>query len=181
MKSLLGKRWHRIPIALVSALLILALTASGVFASIQYFETQTVTQTILEPLPEPDYGTITAPDLDLQDLYAGGQSFGSVFPNHVTVQLGPDGVDHHLWLELDASSALYAEYEIKLVCKVSADEDTVPIGTEIIVDMTNWRTSIPLGAQGAYIFDEYIHLKTGVEWGGASTSFKVAISNVPAP
>ena len=179
MKSLLGKRWHRIPIALVSALLILALTASGVFASIQYFETQTVTQTILEPLPEPDYGTITAPDLDLQDLYAGGQSFGGVWPRHVEVDLGPDGVDHHLWLELD-EDILYAEYEIKLVCKVSADETAVPIGTEVIVDMTNWRTSIPLGAQGTYIFDEFIHLKTGVEWGGASTAFKIAISNVPA-
>ena len=179
MKQLFEKRWHSIPVAVMVAILILALTVGGVFAAIPYSETQTITQTINEAPPPPDYGLITAPDLDLRDLVTGGQSFGSVFPNHVTVQLGPAGVNHHLWLELN-EDILYAEYEIKLVCKVSADETVVPIGTEIIVDMDNWRTSIPLGADGTYTFDEFIHLKTGSVAGSATTSFKIAISNVAA-
>ncbi|GAI87278.1 unnamed protein product, partial [marine sediment metagenome] len=56
----------------------------------------------------------------------------------------------------------------------------VPIGTEVIVDMTNWRTSIPLGNAGTYTFDQFIHLKTKSGWGEASTGFKIAISSVAA-
>ncbi len=153
-------------------------------AALYISHTQTIDQTITEPLPEPEYGTITAPDINLDDfgptLYAGGHGFGSVFPNHVVVVLGPDGAGMHLWLELSAD-ALYAEYEVKLVCKVSADLAVVPIGTTVIVDMVNWRTSIPLGAAGTYTFDQFIHLTTGAGWGTASTSFKIGISNVAAP
>lgn len=180
MKQFLKKKWHRIPVGIMLAVLAVCLLAGGAFAAVVLETTQTITQTITEPPPPPDYGTITAPDLDLQDLVAGGQSFGSVFPNHVTVELGPDGAGKHLWLELD-EDILYAEYEIKLVCKVSADEGVVPVGTEIIVDMTNWRTSIPLGNAGEYIFDEFIHLKTGAGWGDASTGFRIGISTVAAP
>ena len=38
MKRFFKKRWHSIPVALVSALLILALTAGGAFAAYQFFE-----------------------------------------------------------------------------------------------------------------------------------------------
>lgn len=176
MKKLLKKKFLGIPMAVVAVILVAAVALAALYIS----HTQTITQTILEPPPPPDYGTITVPDLDLQDLVAGGQSFGSVFPNHVVVDLGPDGAGKHLWLELD-EDVLYAEYEVKLVCKVSADEGVVPISTEVIVDMVNWRTSIPLGVAGTYTFDEFIHLKTGAAWGEASTAFKVAISSVAAP
>lgn len=181
MKRFLKRRWHSIPVALLSALLVLALTAGGVFAAVVYSETQTITQTITEPPPPPDYGIITAPDIDLQDLVAGGQGFGGVWPIYVEVDLGVDGAGKHLWLELVADETLYAEYEIKLVCSISADEVIVPVGTEVIVDMDNWRTSIPLGAAGIYTFTEFIHVTTGAGWGEASTTFKIAISDVAAP
>lgn len=47
MKRFFGKRWHRIPVALVSVLLILALTAGGVFAAYPFF-TSTATVTVVE-------------------------------------------------------------------------------------------------------------------------------------
>jgi len=176
LKRFIKLSWYGIPVGIIVSVLV----GAAVLASLYFSITQTITQTITEPPPPPDYGDITAPDLDLQNLVAGGQSFGGVWPLHVEVDLGPDGANKHLWLELDEDS-LYAEYEIKLVCKVSADEIAVPILTEVIVDMTNWRTSIPLGAAGIYRFDEFIHLKTGSGWGEASTSFKIAISSVAAP
>ncbi|MBA7705782.1 hypothetical protein ES703_114621 [subsurface metagenome] len=175
-KRFLKKKLLGIPIVA----LIILLAGGAVMAALYFSTIQTITQTITEPPPPPDYGTITAPDIDLQDLTAGGQSFGGVWPLHVEVELGPDGVGKHLWLELDEST-LYAEYEVKLVCKASADEGIVPIGTTVIVDEVNWRTSIPLGNAGTYRFDEYIHLKTGSVAGEASTDFKIAISSVAAP
>ena len=175
MKRFLKRKWLGIPIGIIASVLVGIAVAASLYFSI----TQTITQTINEPPPPPEYGNIIAPDLDLQDLEAG-ESFGSVFPNHVTVDLGVDGAGKHLWLELDEDS-LYAEYEVKLVCKVSADEGVVPVGTTVIVDETNGRTSIPLGIAGTYTFDEYIHLKTGSGWGEASSGFKIAISSVAAP
>jgi len=180
MKFLLGRKWHRIPVVLVSVVLALVLVAGGAFAAVVLDTTQTITQTIEEPPSPPDYGTITAPDIALQNLVAGGQGFSGVWPFHVVVELGPDGAGKHLWLELD-EDVLYAEYEIKLVCRVTADEGVVPEWTEIIVDMTNGRTSIPLGIAGTYTFDEFINLTTGSDWGPASTAFRIAISDVAAP
>ncbi len=178
LKRFIKLSWHGIPIGIIATVLI----GIAVAASLYISTTQIITQTI-EPEPPPKvYGTITAPDINLDEfgppLYAGGQSFGSVFPNHVAVELGVDGAGKHLWLEL-AADALYAEYEVKLTCRESADLAVVPIGTEVIVDMTNWRTSIPLGVAGTYRFDEFIHLKTGPTAGSASTDFKVAISSCP--
>jgi len=176
LKRFFKLSWKGIPIGIIASVLVCTVVVASLYLS----RTQTITQTILEPEPEPEYGSITAPDIDLQNLVAGGQGFASVFPNHVVVELGPDGAGKHLWLELD-EDPLYAEYEVKLVCKLSADEAVVPVGTTIIVDMTNWRKSIPLGGVGTYTFDEYIHLTTGSGWGEASTGFKVAISSVAAP
>lgn len=180
MKRFFKKTWYGIPIGIIASVLI----GAAVLAALYFSITQTITQTIEPAPPPPDYGTIDAPDINLDDfgptLVTGGQSFGSVFPNHVVVELGPDGAGKHLWLELD-ESALYAEYEIKLVCKESADEAVVPIGKTVIVDETNWRTSIPLGIAGTYTFDEYIHLKTGSVAGAASTDFKIGVSSVAAP
>ncbi len=176
MKKLFKKTWHGIPLGIIASVLVGTVVVAALYFSI----TQTITQTITEP-PEPkDYGTVIAPDIELQNLVAGGQGFSGVWPNHVAVALGPDGAGMHLWLELD-EDPLYAEYEVKLVCRTSTDEAVVPVGTTIIVDMTNWRTSIPLGAAGTYIFDEFINCTTGVAAGEASTGFKIAFSNVPAP
>ncbi len=177
LKRFIKLSWKGIPIGIIATVLI----GIAVAASLYISTTQLITQTIHEPLPEPEYGTITAPDINLDEFIgvkvrAGGMSFGSVFPNHVTVELGSDGAGKHLWLELDASD-LYAEYEVKLVCQVTADETAVPIGKTIIVDETNWRSSIPLGATGTYTFDQFIHGKTGSVAGAASTDFKVAISS----
>lgn len=49
MKRLFNKRWHRLPVALVVAILVLALTAGGVFAAYTVF-TSTTEVTVLEPL-----------------------------------------------------------------------------------------------------------------------------------
>ncbi|GAH82226.1 unnamed protein product, partial [marine sediment metagenome] len=49
MKQFFGKRWHSIPVALLSALLVVCLLAGGVLAALPS-ETQTITQTI-EPAP----------------------------------------------------------------------------------------------------------------------------------
>jgi len=176
MKKFFKRSWKGIPIGIIATVLI----GVAVVAALHFSVTQTITQTINEPPPPPEYGNIIAPALDLDDLVAGGQSFGGVWPNHVEVYLGTDGAGKHLWLEL-GEDLLYAEYEVKLVCKVSADEGVVPVGTTVIVDETNWRTSIPLGIAGTYTFDEFIHLKTGSDWGEASSGFKIAISSVAAP
>jgi len=175
-KRFIKLSWKGIPIGIIASVLIGIAVAAAIYVS----TTQVITQTITEP-PEPkDYGTVTAPDIALQNLVAGGQGFSQVFPNHVEVVLGPDGAGYHLWVELD-EDLLYSAYEVKLVCKTSVDEGIVPIGTTVIVDMVNWRTSVPLGSAGTYVFDQYINLTTGAAWGEASTNFKVAISNVAAP
>ncbi len=49
MKSFLKRRWHSIPVALVSALLVLVLVAGGVLAAYQVF-TSTTEVIVLEPL-----------------------------------------------------------------------------------------------------------------------------------
>ncbi len=49
MKRFLKKRWHSIPVALVSALLVIALVAGGAFAAYTVF-TSTTEVTVLEPL-----------------------------------------------------------------------------------------------------------------------------------
>lgn len=175
LKRFIKLSWRGIPIGIIASVLIGIAVVASLYISI----TQDITQTITKPEPEPEYGTITAPAIDLLNVVAG-QGFGTVYPLHVEVNLGPDGAGKHLWLEL-TEDPLYTEYEVKLECKVSADEGVVPIGTEVIVDMVNWRTSIPLGAAGTYIFDEFIHLRPGSVWGEATTTFKIGISSVAAP
>lgn len=66
MKKFLKKRWHSVPVALVSALLVLALVAGGAFAALASTE-----QTITQDISEWEYGSITAPDITLPDLKVG--------------------------------------------------------------------------------------------------------------
>ena len=88
MKSLLGKKWHRIPIALISALLVVCLFAGGAFAAVHITTPQTITQAIV--LEFDEYGSITADDITLDRVKAGGDVDQS-FLGAVTVVVGPDG------------------------------------------------------------------------------------------
>lgn len=78
MKSLFGRRWHRIPVALVSVLLALVLIAGGAFAAYRVF-TSTPEITVLEALEVTEiqkpgwfwnWGTPEVPPVQ-QEIYPG--------------------------------------------------------------------------------------------------------------
>jgi len=68
MKRFLNKRWHGIPLSILTAILLLCLLAGGVLAAYQVF-TNTVQVGVLEPLVVTE---IQAPGVG-QPVYAGGE------------------------------------------------------------------------------------------------------------
>ncbi len=116
MKQFLNKRWHSIPVALVSALLAIALMAGGAFAILA------TPQTITQEIYKPEYGSITAGDIVLTDLKVGKtyeKDWAEV--GTVKVVVGADGAGKYLHMSLDEdSTSLYGRYAVRL--EIGEDE-----------------------------------------------------------
>ena len=145
MKSFLNKRWHSIPVALVSAVLVLALVAGGAFAAYSFFTTTAQVQVIeaiavgmgtwdnLEPYGSVDDVNITV-DGDVLTITASadtpyvGEGFCPgewiVFP--LNIRNGSDG-DLTLGATVESNGLIVtASYELN----VGAKTDEIPAGHE---------------------------------------------------
>ncbi|MBA7584461.1 hypothetical protein ES708_26416 [subsurface metagenome] len=161
MKRFLNKKWHSIPVALLSALLVLALVAGGAFAAVYITEDQLITQEITEPYvpPDKDYGTIEAPTIDLPGIEVG-ETFGLV-TGTVTVTVGPDGVGKWLHIRLDDTTVGAYDFFGANIRSEAADNpmvELVTIGVTYNVDplVETWEMSTLLTAEGEYTFREFV-------------------------
>ncbi|MBA7558400.1 hypothetical protein ES708_00003 [subsurface metagenome] len=189
MKRLLKKRWHSIPVALVSALLVLVLVAGGAFAAINLSEDQTITQTV----ENWEYGSITVaqPDLELSSMKTGesyNEAHDIVFIDAVTVVVGEDGKGKWLHLKLDKASAspYYDMYGVSLVDTVELMDRflSVQFGMKTIdgvpiPDVLDY--SVQLTEAGTYTFNEYIVATAGDATGTAQVKVTISLEDDPAP
>lgn len=149
MKHFLKKRWHSIPVALVSALLVLALVAGGAFAAFNFF-TATANVTVVEAVAvgawdtwdnlEP-YGSVDDVDIVLtadgagnpvvtittaaDDPYVGeGFCAGEWIVIPLNIRNGSDG-------DLNLSASVTSD---GLITKASYEENTGQGGTITVED-----------------------------------------------
>jgi len=112
MKSILGKKWHRIPAVMLAVLLVVVLTTGAVFAAIS--QTQTITQVITPP---PSGSSITSPDITVDSVVAGtGIMFVQVFEDAVSVTVASEDVGKTLYVRLNKdSTAWYEKYGVNVI------------------------------------------------------------------
>ncbi len=170
MKKFLKKKWHRISVVLVSALLALVLVAGGAFAFAPV--TQTVTQEITGE------SSISVADPLVLDSVMVGKNAGKFFPNAVMVYISPDDAGKYLHVTLDEdSTTLYDQY--KLILTTEAGD--VPAGSEIvtlIVELNGvTEASALLTAEGTYTFTEAASYKTGSTGGTANVIVTFTLEN----
>lgn len=189
MKSIFGKRFHRIPVALVSVVLALALITGGAFAAILIETPQTITQTV----EEWNFGSIAATDAIVLPSMKVGQTYNEandILPGDaVTVVVGEDGKGKWLHVKLDkASASLYDMYGVALA--VVGDQN--PMGHMLSVSvnfgMVNidgvpidevLDASIQLTEPGTYYFIEYVVATAGSGEGTANVIVTFSLEDDP--
>ncbi|MBA7694560.1 hypothetical protein ES703_103171 [subsurface metagenome] len=175
MKSFLRKRWHGLPVGIVTAILLVCLLTGSAIASTYIVEDQTITQTITEP--PPDYGTITAIPIDLDDVIAG-KSFSQTFDGAVVVELGPDGVGQEFRMSMTPSS-LYTSLDVTITLVEK------PVNSE--VGMYGYGISdgglvgIQLDVEGTYTFDQTISGTAGDTAEAASSTVHFTLETYTGP
>lgn len=184
MKHFLKKKWHSVPVALVSALLVLVLVAGGALATVHITEPQTITQTV----EVWEYGSITVaePSLTLPNLKVGG-SCGPHFNDAVVVEVGLDGVGKYLHLKLDADSAsLYTIYQVTL--STGATGGSQPEGSDPVILIVGFGmpgvdaasdVSQRLEVEGTYTFTETIFAMAGDTAGTAVVNVTFTLEDIP--
>lgn len=174
MKQLLKKRWHRVPVALISAFLMVGLLAGGVFADVLIQEDQDITQGIVL---QYDYGTITADAIELPNVKVG-ESFTETYPGAVTVVLGPDGVGKEFGISTTASG-LYTLLDVIITLTDRPAGSTVEFygygGT------AGGYVGIGLDVPGTYLFDQTISGVAGSSAGSASSTVTFTLEDTWFP
>lgn len=173
MKRFLKKRWHSIPVAMVSVLLVLTLIAGGAFAAEAFITTeQSITQMV-----EEDYGTITAPAIELPNVKVG-KSFTETYSNAVTVELGPSGVGKEFRMSATASD-LYTSFDvtITLISKPEGSE----VGLYGYGISGGGIIGIQLDVEGTYIFDQTIEVTAGSTSGTAESTVTFTLEEYTGP
>ncbi len=184
MKRFLKRRWHSIPVALLSALLVLALTAGGVFAAVITGTTQTITQEVV--LAFDDYGSITADPITL-DRVMVGENVSQSFPGAVIVEVGPDGVGKYLHLSLNTASDLYSWCGVTLTSHAGDNPIT---GMRLTINVTYGEIggqprdygpcSVQLTEPGTYIFEQTVGAILEGTPGTAEVKVDITLEDDPA-
>lgn len=159
MKRFLKRRWLGIPLGVIVAVLLVGVVAAASYLSV----TQTITQKIVPEPYIPDYGSITAPDIILDDVVVVGVSVSQSFPGAVTVVVGPDGVGSYLHLKLNTTSDLYSWCGVTLRSHVGDNPIT---GKNLLINVTYGELggsprdfphcSVQLTEPGTYTFSETV-------------------------
>lgn len=171
MRNFLKKRWHRIPVALVSAVLVIALVAGGAFAAILTETPQTITQEITEP------SSIAVADINLDSVVAGG-SVSKSLRNAVVVNLESDGVGKALRMVCNADP-LYTSFDVTITLT------SKPAGSSVILAgygiTGGGAISVDLDVAGTYTFDQTIEVTTGSTPGAATSTVTFTLEDSTTP
>ena len=142
MKRVFGKRWHRIPVALVSAVLVLMLLAGGVLAAFNVFMGN-ANVTVVEAFTISNTGgdnneAYTGPNDNAVwavSLYPGETKFLNVLVSNaspITVTIGTTGVGNNgVTASWSGASSVAGNSSIVLTLTVTAAGDTHPGGRTI--------------------------------------------------
>ncbi len=181
MKRFLNRRWHSIPVALVSVLLVLTLVAGGAFADLLTQQDQTITQEITGPSSI----VVTTP-ITLKSAIVGGHGSQN-FADAVTVELlGPD-VEYGYYLHMAIDEASTDPYTYIGVSIISQDPNPmderyvgrVQKGTEFGEEILEISFG-PLTETGTYIFDEIVGYRVGNETGTSQVKVAFSVTDEPA-
>lgn len=183
LKRFIKLSWHGIPIGIIASVLVGTAVVAGILLGV----TQTITQEIKEePAPPPDYGSITAEDIILDDVIVGN-SVSQSFPGAVTVVVGPDGVGKYLHLKLNTTSDLYEWCGVTLRSHVGDNPIT---GMNLLINVTYGELggqprdfphcSVQLTEPGTYIFEETVGAIPGSTLGTAEVTVDITLEDDPA-
>ncbi|MBA7707314.1 hypothetical protein ES703_116184 [subsurface metagenome] len=156
--KLFKKRWHRLPIGILTVMLLACLVAGSAFAAFSPV-TQTITQEITEP---PTPSSITADPITLPDVVAG-ESWGcQAFPGAVVVVVGDGDANKYLHLRIDDTTT--GAYDVFAGNITSKAEDN-PMGSLVALGVTYTQTgpapnileaSFLLTKEGTYTFEQTV-------------------------
>lgn len=178
--KLFKKRWHRLPIGILTVILLTCLVAGSAFAAV-LTQAQTITQTID---PAPDYGVITADNFVTLDNVVASEEFSDT-TNTVVVELGPDGVGKYLHLKLlEASADLYDEYSVTLNTgpfnkPAGSNPVTLTVRKALAPSPTILEASVQLTVAGTYTFAESILGTAGSSEGTANVRVTITLEDDP--
>lgn len=175
MKQLLKKRWHRVPVALISAFLMVGLLTGGVFAALPA-TVQPVTQGVVMTY---DYGTITANAIELPNVKVG-DTRSKTFPGAVVVELGVDAVSlpGALKMVCDADP-LYDSFDVTITLTDKPAGSTVGLYGYGI--SAGGEVSIDLDVAGTYTFDQTIEVTAGSIPGPATSTITFTLIESTTP
>lgn len=184
MKRFLKKRWHSIPVALVTAVLLVCLISGSVFAAVVLSKTQTITQ-MITPIPT---SSIDAPDINLDSVVVGaGGSVSQSFPNAVVVEVVADDAGKYLHLKLNTTSDLYEWCGVTLRSHAG---DNPLTDLNLLINVTYGEIagqprdyphcSVQLTEPGTYTFTETVGAIVGSTAGTAEVKVDITLEDDPA-
>jgi len=175
MKRFLRLSWHGIPIGIIANVLV----GTAVLAAVYITATLTITQEIEEPYvpPEKDYGSITAPDIDLSKV-APNSSFSQTLTGAVVVELGPDGEGEALKM-VCTPDPKYTLFDVTITLKERPEGSEVPFYGLGITG--GGQISVDLDVRGTYIFDLTIAGTAGGSTGSAVSTIDFTLETSTTP
>ncbi len=176
MKRFLRKRWHGLPIGIIATVFIgIAVVAASAYIT----TTLTITQEIKKPYvpPPPDYGTVTAPDIDLSRVDTNS-SFSQTLTGAVVVELGPDGEGKAMKM-VCAPDSKYTLFDVTITLTDRPEGSEVPFYGLGITG--GGQVAVDLDKRGTYIFDLTIAGKAGSSTGSASSTIEFTLDDSTTP
>lgn len=173
MKSFLKRKWHRLPVGIITVILLTSLVAGSVFAATPLITTdQIVTQTLVK-----DYGTITAPAIVLTDVRPESD-FSQTLDDYIIVELGPDGVGQEFRMSATPSD-LYTSFNvtITLIDKPEGSE----VGLYGYGISGGGVVGIQLDVAGTYTFEQTVSGTAGSDEGKATSTVHFALVEYEGP
>ncbi|MBA7625708.1 hypothetical protein ES703_33140 [subsurface metagenome] len=184
LKRFIKLSWKGIPIGIIATVLI----GTAVLAAVLLSVTQTITQEIKPYVPPPpDYGSITADDIILDDFIIGDSSVSQSFPGAVTVVVKSDGVGKYLHLKLNSTSDLYEWCGVTLRSYVGDNPIT---GMNLLINVTYGELggsprdyphcSVQLTEPGTYTFEQTVGAIPEGTLGTAEVKVDITLEDDPA-
>jgi len=176
LKRFVKLSWRGIPIGIIASVLI----GTVVLAAVYITTTLTITQEIKEPYvpPEKDYGSITAPNIDLSRV-SPNSSFSQTLTGAVVVELGPEGEGKALTM-VCIPDEKYTSFGGTITLKERPEGSEVGLygygitggGAEVGID---------LDVRGTYIFDLTIEGIAGGSTGSAQSTIEFTLEDSTTP
>jgi len=181
MKSFFKRKWHCLPVGIITAVLLACLLAGSAFAGVLTQAQQNITQVID---PAPNYGVITADNFITLDNVVAGEEFSDT-THTVVVVVGPEGAGKYLHLKLlEASADLYDKYSVTLSTGITGNPAgsppvTLTVRKAIAPSPTILEASVQLTVEGTYTFAERIIGTAGDSVGTANVRVTITLEDDP--